>query len=58
MVPVKDKGGRNRRWGEFSDHHAGLTTVKGRKKEGEMGRKSHGLQPSSKKGLAKLTGCP
>ena len=58
MVPVKDKWGRNRRWGELSDHNAGLTTVKGRKKEGEMGRKSHGLQPSSEKGLAKLTGYP
>ena len=58
MVPVKDKGGMNRRWGELSDHNAGLTTVKGRKKEGEMGGKSHGLQLSSEKGLAKLTGCP
>ena len=55
---MKDKRGRNRRWGELSDHNAGLTTVKGRKTEGEMGRKSHGLQPSSEKGLAKLTGCP
>lgn len=55
---MKDKEGTNRCWGELSDHNAGLTTVKGRKKEGEMGGKSHGLQPSSEKGLAKLMGCP
>lgn len=32
---MKDKGGRDRRrWGEPSDHHAGLTPVKERGKEG------------------------
>lgn len=54
-VPVKDKGGRSRRWGEISDQDAGLTAVRRRRKEGEMGRKHLGLQHSSQKGLAKLT---
>ena len=57
-MPVKVKGGRKRSWEELSDHEAALATVKGRRKEGEMGRKNHGLQHSYKKGLANLIGCP
>ena len=55
---MKVKGGRKRSWEELSDHEAALATVKGRRKEGEMGRKNHGLQHSYKKGLANLIGCP
>lgn len=58
-MPVKDKGGRNkRRWERSSYHHAALTPVKERGKEGELGRKGLRLQSNSKKDLPRPVACP
>lgn len=54
-LPVMDKGrGRERKWGE--PPATGLTALKGRVKEGGMGRKGHEAQYSSEKVLARTVG--